>query len=281
MVELTIITAVRNAVKSGNADALRRCVESVAVLPFEHEHLIYDACSEDGSVAILEELSADFPNMKYVSEPDNGIYDAYNKGVRDAVAEWVYFLGCDDYICDGGAMEEALTLAESKKIDFVISPVNEGNTHLFYPRMKARLQCMPYSHQGVIMRKDIILRFGGFDTRYRISADADLTFKLHLANVPYLVLNKVYAYFGLGGASTTSYERTRDDTTRSIACGLSLNERQRMLLFHKRVLPIYKVFRFLFHKDLALRASARCQIGRRVCDLLGLIRKDGVFRLSF
>ena len=75
--KLTCVTAVFNAIKSGNRESLIRCVESVAKLKTEHEHLIYDGASTDGTVALLRELEAKTPGVRVVSE-------------------WVYVLGADE-----------------------------------------------------------------------------------------------------------------------------------------------------------------------------------------
>ena len=79
MMKLTCVTATFNCIKAGNRERLIRCVESVAKLKIEHEHLIYDGASTDGTVDLLRELESITPRLKIVSEPDAGIYDALNK----------------------------------------------------------------------------------------------------------------------------------------------------------------------------------------------------------
>ena len=96
--KLTCVTATFNCIKAGNRERLVRCIESVAKLKTEHEHLIYDGESTDGTAELLRELEAKTPGLKVVSEPDTGIYNALNKGVRDAKGDWFYVLGADDYI---------------------------------------------------------------------------------------------------------------------------------------------------------------------------------------
>lgn len=91
--KLTCVTATFNCIKAGNRERLIRCVESVAKLKTEHEHLIYDGVSTDGTVELLRELEAKIPNLKVVSEPDTGIYNALNKGVRDAKGGMVLCVG--------------------------------------------------------------------------------------------------------------------------------------------------------------------------------------------
>ena len=96
--KLTCVTATFNCIKAGNRERLIRCIESVAKLKTEHEHLIYDGASADGTAELLHELEVKTLGLKVISEPDTGIYNAINKGVRDAKGEWFYVLGADDYV---------------------------------------------------------------------------------------------------------------------------------------------------------------------------------------
>lgn len=63
VMKLTCVTATFNCIKSGNLDRLIRCVESVAKLKTEHEHLIYDGASTDGTVKLLRELESKTPGF--------------------------------------------------------------------------------------------------------------------------------------------------------------------------------------------------------------------------
>ena len=64
--------------------------------------------STDGTVELLRELEAKTPGLRVVSEPDTGLYNALNKGVRDAQGEWFYVLGCDDYIIHPQLLDEII-----------------------------------------------------------------------------------------------------------------------------------------------------------------------------
>lgn len=276
--QITIVTATFNAIKAGRQEQLVRCVQSVARLPVRHEHLIIDGASSDGTVEVLRELARSYKDVRIVSERDSGIYDAYNKGARCAAGEWVHYLGCDDYIISPENMVAAISKAEKDKLDFIVSPVRFGrnNTHGGV-RLHVRLLGMGYSHQGVIMRKSVIAEFGGFDLSYRISADVDLTLRLHLAARRFGVFGKVFAYFDDGGVSVAQMAATREESTRSIAGHLKLDADQLARLRQKRLLPFGVAVRYLFHPDRAIRFSAFRLSVCAILDVFGLIGPTGRF----
>ena len=87
----TIIIAVFNGAKT-----LQQCIDSVAQQSYPNKQLIIiDGGSTDGTVELLQ---ANDQSISYwVSEPDAGIYNAWNKGLKQANGEWICFLGADDY----------------------------------------------------------------------------------------------------------------------------------------------------------------------------------------
>lgn len=87
---ISVITVARNSLKH-----LPGCVASVAAQEgVEYEHCIVDGASTDGTVEFLQSHSNE--RLRWISEPDRGIYDAMNKAVRLARGRWIYFLGSDD-----------------------------------------------------------------------------------------------------------------------------------------------------------------------------------------
>lgn len=252
--KLTIVTAVRNVIAAGNRDALSRCIDSVTKLNTPHEHLIYDGASTDGTAEMLHELAPKIPTLKVVSESDTGIYNALNKGVRDAKGEWFYVLGCDDYLLIPGNMDRLLV---EENCDEIVTPTvrYEGIRHV---NIGSIFINVPYCHQGTIVKTDLLRSFGGFDEQYRICADYDFFLKLHKAAKTIRYRDTVFAYYDGRGVSGADANRTFEDFCRVAAAefGTSPNAVKRM---QKRGCPSLSVVApFLFHKDLALRTAARC-----------------------
>lgn len=270
---LTCVTAIFNAIKAGNRDRLVRCVESVAKLETEHEHLIYDGASTDGTVELLRELEAKTPGLKVVSEPDTGIYNALNKGVRDAKGEWLYVLGADDYICNPNVLDELLAEC-GENSDIVATDVYKGDCPGADKRcigLRNVLSNTPYCHQGVLMRTDTVRRQGGFDENYKIAADYKLLLRCHMdgASIKYLSGDKwMFACFGMSGLSeankTLMYREFDLILCELLGLKLPLQEGERMCL------PLVTLLKLRSHSDFGVRISARYLLRNRVRRYLRL-----------
>ena len=257
--KLTCVTAVFNAIKSGNGDSLVRCVESVAALSTEHEHLIYDGASTDGTVELLKELEKKTPGLKVVSEKDTGIYNALNKGVRDAKGEWFYVLGCDDYIFNPALLDQLLTQTPDD-VDEIIAPVNRDmGCRPFFKELKDLEEIfwnVPYSHQGMVIRTKFVRAFGGFDECYKICADWDMMNKAHHANLNIKYTFQPFTFYASGGLSETG-QQTRREVVAVIQKHLNMTDEENRHFREIGFPPLRKMIPYIFSKDLAYRLGAR------------------------
>ena len=252
--KLSCITATFNCVKAGNREALVRCVESVAALQTEHEHLIFDGASTDGTIDVLRELEAKTPGLRVVSEPDTGIYNALNKGVRDALGEWFYVLGSDDYLVAPCSLD-ALLKSASDEVAMYASTVQME--HGIRPiRLQNMFDHTPYCHQGVVVRTDVMRAHGGFDERFRICADFDFLLKVHLSSTDIQYLNLPFAYYSAGGTSD-DVQKTLTDADKVLRERFHASNADIACLRQNGFMPASVWFRFLFHSDYALRYAAR------------------------
>lgn len=97
---VSIIIATFNSEKT-----LPKALNSVLNQSFESwECVIVDGVSKDGTIDIIKDYCAKDKRFRYISEADNGIYDAFNKGWKMAEGEWIYYLGSDDLLL-GEALE--------------------------------------------------------------------------------------------------------------------------------------------------------------------------------
>lgn len=205
--KLTCVTATFNCIKAGNRERLIRCIESVAKLKTEHEHLIYDGASKDGTVELLRELEVTIPSLKVVSEPDTGIYNALNKGVRDAKGEWFYVLGADDYVSHPDVMD---ALLNKHDCDQIVAPA-ETSTGLRSITTHSIFWGTPYCHQGVLQKTALIRQMGSFDEHFKIAADYDLFLKCHTTGVDIKYVKYPFAFFCRDGVSSTFINEMRDE----------------------------------------------------------------------
>jgi glycosyltransferase involved in cell wall biosynthesis len=274
VMKLTCVTAVYNAIDAGNRDKLIRCIKSVSSLKVEHEHLIYDGASTDGTVDLLRELEAKTSCLKILSEKDTGLYNALNKGVKDAKGEWFYVLGCDDYIPYPQVVDDVLHEA-SAATDIIAGKVEiECNGQRYLSGMTRRriLIGMPYGHQGMLARTSRVREIGGFDERFRMAADYDMILKFHFACKKIVFIDKIIGVFSIGGMSTngTVVPLTESHVT---AEKLGLSEKETDILQKYYVLPFRCALRLLFHRDPTLRIGALDMLARRLRYLIVKIRE--------
>lgn len=279
--KLTCVTATFNCIKAGNRERLIRCVDSVAKLKTEHEHLIYDGASKDGTAELLRELEAKTLGLKVVSEPDTGLYNALNKGVRDAKGEWFYVLGADDYVEKPDVLD-SIILGESNETKVIVTTVTTetpdgASGPLRFDDIK-QLRCFLNGcvccHQGELMKTSFVRELGneigyaGFDERYRISADTDMLLRAHLKAAPIHYIFQPFACFHHGGLADSNREIYQKEDVDCFSRALSLNEKQKAFYAQKHYLPISVSFRLALHSDLAIKMAARHMIKLWIMDCL-------------
>lgn len=202
-VKISIVVATYNS-----AATLERALRSVEEQEFQDwECLVMDGASKDGTVEIAECFASRDKRFQVHSEPDSGIYDAFNKGWKKARGEFMYYLGSDDELLPGGLK----ALAEnSEGVDYVYGGVKlrfrSGRLKVQMPRVLEEVAPVSTAacHQGVIMRRSLIERLGGFNTKYRVIADADITIHGFLEGMKTRRITDLIAIFNVGGTSTDS-----------------------------------------------------------------------------
>lgn len=204
---LSLVTVCRNA-----ESTLHRTIASVARQKVgELEYIVVDGSSSDRTIEIIEEWAAEGIIDHWISEPDAGIYDAMNKGVRFCSGDYVCLLNADDQLADG-AIITALAAADNYP-DYFFGDndvVLEDGTllHDKLPPFRLANETM-CCHQALWVRKDVIDSLGGYDTTVGIAADQDFMIRLvdRYPNGQYT--GKTLCVFHLGGRSgSTDYARS-------------------------------------------------------------------------
>ena len=161
---LTIIIPVYNS-----ENTIRNAIECIIKQTFTNwEILIIDGASTDKTIEIAQ--SYNDSRIQIHSEPDKGIYDAMNKGIKKAQGEWLYFLGSDDYLLEPTVLEKMLVNTDG--YDMVYGDVE--STHLpleHYGEWNYENLLYNRCHQGIFYRKAIFNRLGNYPIKYTICAD--------------------------------------------------------------------------------------------------------------
>ena len=178
------------------------------------EHVIIDGGSQDQSVEIIKLFSSKYNNIKWLSEPDLGIYDAMNKGIKLASARYIAFLNSGDRITDISVISTIREkISENKFPDMIYGNVrfmNEENkiARIWrsgnFNRVKLYLGWMP-PHPLTFIKRDLFIHHGYFDISYKIAADYALMLKVLLEKeCEILYIDEFFVDMELGGISNSS-----------------------------------------------------------------------------
>jgi glycosyltransferase involved in cell wall biosynthesis len=175
----------------------------------EYEWIVVDGVSRDQTLEILEKNRGVITSL--ISEPDRGIYDAWNKGVSRARGEWIYFLGADDFFWGKDAVERAVNHLVQVPQDVAIvygqimlvnaDGQNISPTGRDWPEVKERfkqIMCIP--HQGVFHRRSLF-EGGEFDASFRIAGDYELLLR-NLKKNDAVFIPEIIAGMRQGGVSS-------------------------------------------------------------------------------
>ena len=206
MTKLTLLTACYNS-----AATVGDTLKSVNAQDFaDIEHIIIDGASRDDTVAICEREGTRI--TKIVSEPDKGIYDAYNKGLAHATGEIIGFINSDDYYATDTVCSQVMRAFENPDIDVVhadlvyVHPEHTDQNERHWkskPITRSALQkgFIP-AHPTVFVRRDVYDRVGNFDLTYKLAADYEFllrTFYTHEVKSAYIP--EIWVRMRSGGAT--------------------------------------------------------------------------------
>ncbi|MBP7283658.1 MAG: glycosyltransferase [Leptospiraceae bacterium] len=172
MPKLSIIT-----INLNNADGLEKTILSVKSQTWKDlEHIVIDGGSRDNSKGIIEKYRN---GISYtVSEKDNGIYDAQNKGIQNAKGEYCLFLNSGDFLVNDSVLEIVFSKKINTDIIYGDMLIDYGNGKVEYGKSPERLTLffLAYRvlwHCVTLIRRNLFLRHGMYDTTFKIVADVD------------------------------------------------------------------------------------------------------------
>lgn len=210
--KISIVTATYNSGKT-----LRDTMRSVLSQKYDdYEHIIIDGGSKDNTMDIVKELEPLYRGkLRWISEADKGIYDAMNKGIRMAMGDVVGLLNSDDfYSSDVILSAVASNINEVDAVYGDVHYVDDSDLSKcvryyssagFSPK-KMRMGFMP-AHPSFYCRRDLYLKYGLFDTSFKIAADFEQLLRLIYINairIKYLPLD--FVTMRTGGASTSGFQ---------------------------------------------------------------------------
>ncbi len=212
--KVSIITATWNS-----GATIRDTIESVLRQTYpDIEHIIVDGASSDTTMDIVKEYELRYNGrLHYISEKDNGIYDAMNKGIAMSTGDVIGILNSDDFYTSDDVVkrvEEELRLSDVDAVYGDVHYVNGENLSRcvrYYSSKPFRRSFMRFgfmpAHPSFYCRRDVYLKFGFFDTSYRVAADFEHLLRLLFVNrikAAYLPMD--FVTMRTGGASTSGMQ---------------------------------------------------------------------------
>ena len=216
---VTIITVCRN-----HAQELERTIRSVESQTWqEKEYLVIDGASTDDTLDVIKAHEVSI--TRWVSEPDQGIYDAMNKGVRMAQGEWVIFMNAGDTFASddtlqrvfGSPLDADVIYGDVIKGELVKKAEDPRNAHRMF-----------YCHQSAFVRTRCLREFP-FDIRHRMSADFKQVKQLYLSGKTFRQLDFPVANFDTQGVSNRNRSAGLYDNIQVIRETDSLWEQMKLL----------------------------------------------------
>jgi glycosyltransferase involved in cell wall biosynthesis len=212
--KISIITPTYNSGKT-----LARTIESVIAQNYsELEYIVIDGLSSDNTKDIVSGYQNKI-NIKFISEKDNGIYDAMNKGVRLATGEIIGILNSDDFYDNGGVLNNVNKAFEDEKIDAVYGDIkyfdNDINKTTRYWKAGEYKESKLNSgwiipHPALFLRKSVYDKCGLFNTDFKIAGDYEFILrilKVYKINTKYIP--EVFVRMYNGGASGKNLEQRK------------------------------------------------------------------------
>lgn len=198
--KVSVITVCRNVLQD-----LQVTIESVLAQQYANlEYIVIDGNSNDGSQQLIESYSHRIAH--WASEPDNGIYDAMNKGVQASTGEWVIFMNAGDSFAHPHVLTQIFSQEAGRHSDViygdVVKEINGEEVIKKAHRFKNSHR-MCFCHQSALARRALLLQYP-FDTSHKLSADFKFFKQVGLAGFRFHYAGMPVAIFDTHGVSNTS-----------------------------------------------------------------------------
>lgn len=201
---ISIIMAVYNVERT-----LKSAIDSVLAQTYRNfELIIIDGGSKDNTVEIIKSYGSQI--NYFISEKDNGVYDAMNKGIAASKGDWLFFLGGDDRFYNNDVLSALFANNNVEGIDFLYGDVEFTTNGRRYGEEKDYTTLVEKNicHQAIFHHKNIFKKLGYFNTKYSVLADFEMNIRIFRDNelvkkyVPVII-----TYFNNKGMSSNVLDR--------------------------------------------------------------------------
>lgn len=230
--------------------SIQKTIQSVVVQKFEsYEHIIIDNISKDKTLEIIKKEQSD--KIKIISESDQGIYQAMNKGVKNSQGYYLLFLNSDDSLIDTNFLKNVYSILSSHEYDILYSNIIYQKNFLEINRkyvsgdFKDNLHKLGWHipHPGSVIKKNFLVDSGYFSEEYKISSDFDFFIRAQAnKKCKFYYYNFFSVKMSLGGASSG----LKNIFKSNVECFKSLRknniERPLLFIFAKLLRKFFQLF---------------------------------------
>jgi glycosyltransferase involved in cell wall biosynthesis len=226
---VSIVTIVRN-----RKQAIEETMLSVFTQTYANiEYIIIDGASTDGTIDKIKKYDEEikkgiFPNFsainfKWLSEPDTGVYNAMNKGIRLARGKWINFLNVGDSFFDNTVVQKMLTQANAQLI-YGDTMMIKNNKRCFLQRGRKNLSFLDFyigyiSHPATFFQKELFSTYGVYDEKYKIVSDWAFYIKTIVINgISTQYINYTVANYDLTGLSSSIKQKQMKERNDVLQC---------------------------------------------------------------
>lgn len=187
-------------------ETIERTIISVLSQSYQNfEYIIVDGASTDGTLGIVEKYVEKYPDkIKLISEKDDGIYDAMNKGIRVASGDLIGIVNSDDYY-EADALENISETYDGEKYEIVygmLRTIKEGKEVSVYIKNHQWIDEDMITHPTCFVTKEVYEDFGTYSLEYRYSADYEFMLRMNRnRKIIFRPVYKIISNFSLDGAS--------------------------------------------------------------------------------
>lgn len=210
----------------------------------EIEHIIIDGGSEDKTISKAVELYKEQDKIQFVfvSEKDNGIADAFNKGIEMASGEVIGILNSDDFFLSNTIISQVMEAFKNPDVEYVHGDIifedHLDGSNIRAPRMCSVKEAMPFNHPAFFVRESIYQTYGKFKLHYKYAMDFEFVCRFYtdkdntLANGVYIDTEPM-VLMRAGGGSDVNETETLDEVEKALKEHGKWDKTA--VMFHKRI----------------------------------------------
>lgn len=270
--KISIVTVCYNSGRT-----VKRLIESILSQAYDNiEFIIIDGGSSDDTTDIVKQYCDGI--AFFSSEPDEGVYDAMNKGISKSTGDILAFINSDDWL-EEGVLKNIAELYEKERPDIIYGDyaVVWGKDKIHYTSQAGI--CMEelyyrgsFCHQAMFFKKNIFNTLGGYDLCYRIAADYDLILRAYNKNAVFRYYPGIICYFQKGGVSTRNAEGCAEEAREIALRRMPDDRRQR---YSRLLESCYeeKKARMKYDQILFEMLNGNTELSERVGRYLKIVKK--------